>query len=235
MFALAREFGLIRNCFSEVAMTNKRKKKIYEKYIKVPQDVFLASVGLIVLSPILLIVAILVRTKLGSPVIFKQERAGRYGKPYYMYKFRSMSEQRDEHGELLPDEQRLGKFGKLLRSTSLDELPSLWNVVRLDTSLVGPRSLYVKYNERYNEQQARRLEVRPGITGLAQINGRNAISWEKRFEYDVEYVDGVTFIGDWKIMFKTVGKVFKREGITSATSVTMEEFKGSEIETVANE
>ena len=215
-------------------MTNKRKKVFYEKYIKVPQDVFIASVALIVLSPVLLIVAILVRTKLGSPVIFKQERAGRDGKPYYMYKFRSMSDQCDENGEPLPDELRLGKFGKLLRSTSLDELPSLWNVVRLNIALVGPRSLYIKYNALYNEQQARRLEVRPGITGLAQVNGRNAISWEKRFEYDVEYVDNITFIGDWKILFKTVEKVFKREGITSATAVTMEEFKGSEVEIVAN-
>lgn len=215
-------------------MTNK-KKGFYEKYIKAPQDVFLASVALILLSPVLLIVAILVRTKLGSPVIFKQERAGKDGKPYYIYKFRSMSDKRDEYGNLLPDEERLGKFGKHLRASSLDELPSLWNVVCLDTALVGPRSLYIKYNERYNEQQARRLEVRPGITGLAQVNGRNAISWEKRFEYDVEYVDNITFIGDWKIMFKTVGKVFKREGITSATSVTMEEFKGSELEVIVNE
>ena len=210
-------------------MVKKHKKGFYEKYIKVPQDVILASVALIVLSPILLVVAILVRIKLGSPVIFKQERAGKNGKPYYMYKFRSMTDFRDENGELLPDEQRLGKFGKLLRSTSLDELPSLWNVVRCEVGLVGPRSLYIRYNERYNEHQARRLEVRPGITGLAQVNGRNAISWEKKFEYDVQYVDNITFIGDWKIMFKTVGKVFKREGITSATSVTMEEFMGSEV------
>ena len=216
-------------------MEKKQKKGFYEKYIKVPQDVFLAAIALIVLSPVLLVVAILVRTKLGSPVIFKQERAGKNGKPYYMYKFRSMADLRDEHGNPLPDEQRLGKFGKLLRSTSLDELPSLWNVVRRDISLVGPRSLYLRYVPLYNEQQARRLEVLPGITGLAQINGRNAISWEKRFEYDVEYVDNITFIGDWKIMFQTVGKVFKREGITSATSVTMEEFKGSNIEVDINE
>lgn len=213
----------------------KKKKGFYEKYIKLPQDIFLASVALIVLSPILLIVAVLVRIKLGSPVIFKQERAGRFGKAYYMYKFRSMSDARDENGELLPDEQRLGKFGKMLRSTSLDELPSLWNVVCGKVALVGPRSLYVKYNSRYNEHQARRLEVRPGITGLAQINGRNAISWEKKFEYDVQYVDHITFLGDWRIMFKTVGKVFKREGITSATSVTMEEFMGNEVEMVTHE
>lgn len=216
-------------------MAKKQQKGFYEKYIKVPQDVLLALIALIVLSPFLLVVAVVVRTKLGSPVIFKQERAGKDGKPYYMYKFRSMSDERDADNVLLPDEQRLGKFGKILRSTSLDELPSFWNVIRCETALVGPRSLYTKYNCLYNEQQARRLEVRPGITGLAQINGRNAISWEKRFEYDVQYVDNITFIGDWRIIFKTVGKVFKREGISSDTSVTMEEFMGSESEMATRE
>ncbi len=211
-------------------MAKKQQKGFYEKYIKVPQDVFIAVIALVVLSPVLLTVAVLIRIKLGSPVIFKQERAGKDGKPYYMYKFRSMSDERDANNDLLPDEQRLGKFGKILRSTSLDELPSLWNVIRCETALVGPRSLYVKYNNLYNEQQARRLEVRPGITGLAQVNGRNAISWEKRFEYDVQYIENITFIEDWKIIFMTVGKVFKREGITSDTSVTMEEFMGSEAE-----
>ena len=207
----------------------------YEKYIKVPQDVCLSLLALIVLSPVLLIVAILVRTKLGSPIIFKQERAGKDGKPFYMYKFRSMSDARDEKGDLLPDAERLGRFGKILRSTSLDELPSLWNVVCGQTALVGPRALYMKYIPRYSPRQARRLEVRPGITGLAQVNGRNAIGWEERFEYDVQYVDSITFLGDWKILFRTVGKVFKREGITSATSVTMEEFMGSEAEMIAHE
>ncbi len=216
-------------------MATKQKKGFYEKYIKVPQDVFLAAIALIVLSPVLLAVAILVRIKLGAPVIFRQERAGKDGKPFYMYKFRSMSDARDAEGNLLPDEQRLGRFGKILRSTSLDELPSLWNVVKADCSLVGPRALYMKYIPRYSEEQARRLEVRPGITGLAQVNGRNAISWEKKFEYDVRYVDHITFVGDWKIMFQTVGKVFRREGIASATSVTMEEFMGSEAEQVRYE
>lgn len=216
-------------------MNTTRKKGFYEKYIKVPQDVFLALIALIVLSPVILVLAVLVRTKLGSPIIFKQERAGKDGKPFYMYKFRSMSDERDEKGNLLPDELRLGTFGKVLRSTSLDELPSLWNVVKGDCSLCGPRALYLKYIPRYSEYQARRLEVRPGITGLAQVNGRNAISWEERFQYDVQYVDNVTFIGDWKIMFQTVGKVLKRDGITSATSVTMEEFMGSEVEMVTHE
>ena len=216
-------------------MAAKHKKGFYEKYIKVHQDVCIAAVALIVLSPVLLVLAILVRVKLGAPVIFKQERAGKDGKPFFMYKFRSMSDARDSEGNLLPDEQRLGKFGKTLRSTSLDELPSLWNVVCGKCSLVGPRALYLKYIPRYSARQARRLEVRPGITGLAQVNGRNAISWEERFEYDVQYVDHITFLGDWKIMFQTVGKVLKRDGITSATSVTMEEFMGSDKLLVSDE
>ena len=216
-------------------MTEKGKKGFYQRFIKVPQDVFIALLALVVLSPVILVVAVLVRTKLGSPIIFKQERAGKDGKPFYMYKFRTMSDGRDEEGKLLPDEERLGKFGKLLRSTSLDELPSLWNVVCTKCSLCGPRALYMKYIPRYSEHQARRLEVRPGITGLAQINGRNAISWEKRFDYDVRYVDNITFRGDWKIMFLTVAKVFKREGITSETSVTMEEFMGNELEMANHE
>lgn len=209
-------------------MATKQKKGIYEKYIKTPQDIILAAIALLLLWPVILIVAILVRVKLGGPVIFKQERAGKDGKAFYMYKFRTMTDARDENGELLPDEERLGKFGKALRSTSLDELPSLLNVVSGKISLVGPRALYMKYIPRYTDEQRRRLEVKPGITGLAQINGRNAISWEKRFEYDVQYVDNITFKGDWRIMFSTVGKVLKRSDITSATSVTMEEFMGSE-------
>lgn len=212
-----------------------RKKGFYERFVKAPQDMLIAFAALLLLSPVMLVTAVLIRIKLGAPVIFKQERAGRYGKPFYMYKFRSMSNERDENGNLLPDDKRLGKFGKTLRSLSLDELPSLLNVLFAQVSLVGPRCLYVRYNNRYNPHQARRLEVRPGITGLAQVNGRNAISWEKRFDLDVTYVDSVTFIGDWKIMFKTVGKVLKREGITSATSVTMEEFMGSEAEMATHE
>ena len=209
-------------------MTAKHKKGFYEKYIKIPQDVIIAFVALIVFSPVLLIVAILVRTKLGSPVIFKQERPGINGKIFKLYKFRTMSDERDENGELLPDEKRFGKFGKLLRSTSLDELPSLINILRLEISLVGPRPLLVRYLDRYNEHQARRHEVRPGITGLAQVNGRNAISWEEKFDLDVQYVDNITFYCDWKIIFKTIFSVLKRDGISSDTSVTMEEFMGTQ-------
>lgn len=212
-----------------------RRKGFYEKYIKTPQDVCLAALGLVVLSPVMLVIAILIRIKLGSPVIFKQERAGKNGKPFYMYKFRSMSEVKDDSGTLLPDHERLSVFGKFLRSTSIDEIPSLWNVVCCNTSLVGPRALYVKYNSLYSEVQARRLSVRPGITGLAQINGRNSISWEQKFKYDVQYVDSITFLEDWRILFKTVKKVIIREGISSETSVTMEEFTGSESEICAYE
>lgn len=210
----------------------KHKKGFYEKYIKCPQDFILALFALFVLSPVLLAIAILVRVKLGTPVLFKQERPGLDGKVFKLYKFRTMSNECDADGNLLPDEVRLGKFGKLLRSTSLDELPSLINVLRLELSLVGPRPLLVRYLPRYNAHQARRHEVRPGFTGYAQVNGRNAISWEEKFDYDVHYVDNVTFLGDWKILFKTVATVLKREGISSETSTTMEEFMGTQEQTV---
>lgn len=203
------------------------KKGVYEKYIKRPLDFLLSLLALIVLSPILLIVAVLVRIKLGSPVIFKQQRPGLNGEIFNMYKFRTMTDERDENGELLPDEERLKEFGKKLRSTSLDELPELWNIVRGDMSLIGPRPLLVKYLPRYNAHQARRHEVRPGVTGYAQINGRNSITWEKKFDLDVEYVDNVTFVGDLQIIFKTIKTVLMREGISSDSSVTMEEFAGS--------
>jgi lipopolysaccharide/colanic/teichoic acid biosynthesis glycosyltransferase len=144
-----------------------------------------------------------------------------------MYKFRTMTDERDEHGELLPDNVRLTKFGRLLRSTSLDELPELFNILRGDMSIVGPRPLLVQYLPLYNEHQKRRHEVRPGLSGLAQVNGRNAISWEKKFNLDVEYVDNVSFIGDWKIIFLTIKKVFVREGINSEATATMEPFKGT--------
>ena len=224
-----------RSDFSEKAITNRRKRGFYARFVKTPQDIFLALIALLLGWPVMLILAIIVRVKLGGPVIFKQERAGKNGKAFYMYKFRSMSNEKDENGNLLPDEQRLGRFGKILRSTSLDELPSLLNVLSGKMSLVGPRALYIKYIPRYNDEQRRRLEVKPGITGLAQINGRNSISWKKRFEYDLQYVDNITFLGDWKIIFKTFGKVVKRSGITSETSVTMEEFMGIEDEKIVNE
>lgn len=204
------------------------KKGIYEKYIKRPLDFILSLIALICLSPILLIVAILVRVKLGSPVIFKQKRPGKDEKIFTLYKFRTMTDEKDELGNLLPDSQRLTKFGKFLRSTSLDELPELINIIKGDMSIVGPRPLLVQYLERYNKEQRRRHEVRPGLTGLAQVSGRNAISWEEKFNKDVEYIDNITFIGDVKIVFKTVINVIKKDGISSETSVTMEEFMGSE-------
>lgn len=203
------------------------KKGFYEKYIKRPQDFCCALLALVVLSPVLLITALLVRIKLGSPVIFKQERPGLNGKIFKLYKFRTMTDERDEKGNLLPDDKRLTSFGKCLRSTSLDELPELVNILKGDLSVCGPRPLLVKYLTRYNAHQARRHEVRPGFTGYAQVHGRNAISWEEKFDYDVEYVDNITFFGDWKIILQTVKTVLKREGINSDSSVTMEEFMGS--------
>lgn len=203
------------------------KKGFYEKYIKRPQDFLCALLACIVLSPVMLVIAILVKIKIGSPVLFAQERPGLHGEIFKLYKFRTMTNERDENGELLPDEQRLTSFGKLLRSTSLDELPELGCVLSGRMAVCGPRPLLPKYLPLYNEHQARRHEVRPGFTGLAQVNGRNAISWEEKFDLDVEYVDHITFLGDWKIIFKTVWTVLKREGISSETSATMEEFKGT--------
>lgn len=205
----------------------KHKQGIYEKYIKRPQDFLCALIALIVLSPIMLITAILVRIKLGTPIIFKQERPGLNGKIFTLYKFRTMTDQRDENGELLPDDVRLTKFGKMLRATSLDELPELINIINADMSVVGPRPLLKEYLPLYNEHQARRHEVRPGFTGYAQVNGRNAITWEDKFDKDVYYVDHISFLGDWKIIFQTVKTVLKREGISSNSSVTMEPFRGN--------
>lgn len=204
------------------------KKGFYEKFIKRPQDFLCALAAIIVLSPVMIITAILVRTKLGSPIIFKQERPGLNGKIFTLYKFRTMTDKKDENGNLLPDEIRLTNFGKKLRSTSLDELPELFNILNGDMAVVGPRPLLVRYLPRYNAHQARRHEVRPGFTGYAQVNGRNSITWEDKFDKDVYYVDHVTFLGDWKIIFKTVSTVLKREGISSDTSATMEEFMGTE-------
>ena len=204
-----------------------RKRTFYDKYIKRIIDFLLSLIGIIILSPVLLIVSIMVRTKLGSPILFKQERPGLNGKIFKMYKFRTMTNETDENGELLPDEVRLTKFGKFLRSSSLDELPEMFNILKGDMSIVGPRPLLVKYLPLYSERQSHRHDVRPGLTGYAQVNGRNAISWEEKFELDIFYVNNSSFMVDLMIFFKTIKKVFDREGISSSTSVTMEEFKGS--------
>ena len=200
----------------------------YEKYFKRPQDFICALIATIILSPVLLVIAVLVRQKLGSPIVFKQERPGKDGKIFKLYKFRTMTSETDDNGELLPDEIRLTAFGEKLRSLSLDELPELFNILKGEMSVVGPRPLRVEYLPRYNTQQARRHEVRPGFTGLAQVHGRNSISWEEKFEWDVKYVDSISFKGDWRIILDTVKTVVKREGISSETSVTMEEFMGSD-------
>lgn len=206
------------------------KKGIYEKYVKRPQDFICALLACIVLSPLLLATAVLVRIRLGSPILFAQERPGLNGKVFKMYKFRTMTNEVDELGNPLPDEMRLTSFGKKLRSLSLDELPELGAVLTGKMAVCGPRPLLVKYLPLYNEHQARRHEVRPGITGYAQVHGRNAITWEEKFDLDVDYVDHITFLGDWKIIFQTVAVVIMRRGISSDTSVTMEAFLGSEKE-----
>lgn len=199
---------------------------MYRHVIKRLLDILLSGIALLLLSPILLIVAALVRVKLGTPVLFKQERPGKDEKIFTLYKFRTMTSERDENGELLPDEVRLTSFGRMLRSTSLDELPELINIFKGDMSIVGPRPLLVRYLPRYSDEQRHRHDVRPGLTGLAQVNGRNAITWEKKFEYDIQYVKEMSFFMDVKIVIQTFVKVFKREDINSDTSATMEEFMG---------
>ncbi len=215
---------------SKVTEEAKVNKSIYRRFFKRLMDFILSLMAIIVLSPALIIIAILVRLKLGSPVLFKQKRPGLNEKIFTMYKFRTMTDEKDENGELLPDSVRLTKFGRMLRATSLDELPELWNIVRGDMAIVGPRPLLVQYLELYNNHQRRRHEVRPGLSGLAQVNGRNTISWEDKFNLDVEYVDNYSFIEDWKIILLTIKKVFAKEGISSDTSVTMEPFRGSKVE-----
>ena len=209
-------------------MNNHKPHGIYEKCIKRPLDAILATTAAVVLSPVMLTTAILVRVKLGSPVLFKQDRPGRNEEVFKLYKFRTMTDAKDADGKLLPDEDRLPAFGQKLRATSLDELPELFNIIKGDMSIVGPRPLLVKYLPRYNETQKRRHEVRPGFTGLAQVHGRNGISWEEKFDWDVKYVDKITFLGDAKIIADTIGTVLKREGISAEGSATMEEFMGTE-------
>lgn len=213
------------SCMSKLSETN--KKGFYESYVKRPQDFICALTGITVLSPVLGITAFLVRRNLGSPVLFTQDRPGKDGKIFKLYKFRTMTDAVDNDGNLLTDEERLTPFGKKLRSTSLDELPELFNILKGDMAVVGPRPLLVRYLDRYTPHQARRHEVRPGFTGWAQVNGRNALSWEEKFNYDVEYVDSISFMKDWEIIYKTLRVVLLREGISSATSETMEEFYGT--------
>ena len=185
----------------------------YERFVKRPLDFFCALVAIIVLSPILVVTAILVRIKLGSPVLFTQDRPGKDEKIFKLYKFRSMTDQRDENGKLLPDNVRLTKFGRILRSTSIDELPELLNIIKGDMAVIGPRPLAVSYLKYYTEEEHHRHDVRPGLTGLAQISGRNNISWEQKFSYDLQYISDMSLREDIKILFLTVVKVFKREGI----------------------
>lgn len=208
-------------------MKKHRRRGIYERFIKRLLDILCALLALVVFCWLYALVALLVRIKLGSPVLFHQERPGKDEKVFRLYKFRSMTDERDENGELLPDEVRLTKFGAFLRKTSLDELPEAWNILRGDMSVVGPRPLLIKYLPLYSEKQRHRHDVRPGLSGWAQVNGRNSCSWQEKFEMDVWYTENVSFLLDVKIVLLTVRSVFMREGINSGTSATMEEFVGN--------
>lgn len=196
----------------------------YEAFFKRPIDAIFSAIALIFLSPVILILAFLVRIKLGKPVIFKQERPGKNEKIFTLYKFRTMTDEKDESGNLLPDEKRLTKFGSLLRMSSGDELPELINIIKGDMAIVGPRPLLVRYLPRYNERQRHRHDVRPGLTGLSQVSGRNEISWAKKIETDVQYVNNITFWGDLKIILQTIAVVLKHDGI----SIERPEFTGTE-------
>lgn len=206
----------------------RHKAGFYEKYVKRLLDIVLSGLAMLVLSPLLLVTAILVRVKLGSPVIFCQERPGRNEEIFRLHKFRSMSDVRDENGELLPDEMRLTSFGRKLRALSIDELPELWDIFRGKMSIVGPRPLLAEYLPYYTEEERHRHDVRPGLTGWAQVHGRNLVSWEERFAYDVEYVDRISFALDVKIVLMTIRCVLAREGISAEGSATMEAFTGTE-------
>ena len=205
----------------------KTKDGIYKRFIKRPMDFILSLIAIIVLSPVFIVIAILVKVKLGSPIIFKKKKPGLNEKISTMYKFRTMTDDRDEYGNLLPNNLRLTQFGKLLRATSLDELPELFNIFRGDMSIIGPRPLLVEYLPLYNEKQKHRHDVRPGLSGLAQVNGRNAISWEEKFDYDVEYVENLSFRLDVKLIVQTILKVIKREGVNKSEALTMEKFTGT--------
>lgn len=207
-------------------MKNSRSN-IYGRYIKRPLDFILALIAIILLSPVLLVITLLIRANLGSPVIFKQKRPGLNGEIFTMYKFRTMTNEKDDNGKLLPNELRHTRFGRILRSTSLDELPELFNIIKGDMSIIGPRPLLVEYLPLYNSHQTRRHEVRPGLSGLAQVNGRNTITWEERFDFDVEYVENLSFLLDLKLILQTLLKVFKREGVNQSKLITMEKFKGT--------
>lgn len=200
---------------------------MYKKYIKRLLDFILSLIALIGLSPLMIIIYILVIIKLGKPGIFKQQRPGKDEKLFTLYKFRTMTDEKDENGNLLPDSERLTRFGKILRSTSLDELPELINIIKGDMAIVGPRPLLVEYLPLYNKEQKHRHDVRPGLTGLAQINGRNSISWENKFNDDIEYIHNINFLYDTKIVLMTIIKVLKREGITQTNNATMEKFRGN--------
>jgi lipopolysaccharide/colanic/teichoic acid biosynthesis glycosyltransferase len=201
---------------------------MYRKFFKRVIDIFLSGFALLILSPLFILLAIMVRVKLGSPVFFKQQRPGKNEKVFTMYKFRTMTDEKDEEGNLLPDEKRLTRFGKFLRATSLDELPEIWNIFKGDMSIVGPRPLLVQYLPLYNEFQKRRHEVKPGLTGHAQVSGRNAISWDEKFKKDIEYIDNISFWLDVKIFFKTIKKVLKKDDISQEGQATMEYFMGND-------
>lgn len=205
-----------------------RKETFYEKYIKRCLDILLSAIAIIFLSPLFVVISLMVKIKLGSPILFSQERPGKFGEIFVLRKFRTMTDEVDPlTGELLPDEQRLTRFGCFLRSTSLDELPELFNILKGDMSIVGPRPLLVRYLPRYNEKQMHRHDVRPGLTGFAQANGRNAISWEEKFDMDVYYTEHISFLFDLKVILQTVKAVICRDGINSDTCATMEEFMGT--------
>ena len=218
--------AFVMEILAERKTKNKKCKGVYEKFVKRPMDCFLATLCLLIFSPLMLILAILVRIFLGSPVLFEQDRPGKNGKVFKLYKFRTMTGKRDENGQLLADELRLTAFGKMLRASSLDELPELLNIIKGEMSLIGPRPLLVQYLPLYNQEQARRHEVRPGLTGLAQSKGRNSLSWEEKFKLDVEYVDHITFLGDMKIIIDTIRSIINAEGISADGEATMPLFLG---------